>query len=207
MLWHHVTVVAFAWITDSLSFRFLIAQRRLRASLLRGDCETESVAVSCLAPQKPVFHHPALTVPTLPGLCIGQDRVLQCPVQQCSPLSLSFLGLILFPRQSCKVLESRSCIVPSSACPPGPAPASLWVSESHADCLLRNRGEWSHPSLPPLSPLLQSGLPPEKAQYLPSSFPAASTSLNSGGGVETRSRFRPWLLLESPLQPAELHPS
>lgn len=99
-------------------------------------------------------------------------------IQQCSPLSLSFLRLVLFPCQSCKVLESRSGILLCSVvCPPGPAPASLWAPEWHTDCLLRNEGEASFsPSLPFFSlslsppPLLHSGLQPKKAQSLPHRF-------------------------------------
>lgn len=112
---------------------------RARVSVRRppGTAET-CFPASC--PHRP---HPSRTL---------LDRTF-C-IQQCSPLSSPFLGLVLFPHQSCKVLGSSSYGLPSSAGPSRSAPASLWPPESHAAACSEQRRK--KPSLSP--PLLSLSL-------------------------------------------------
>ena len=151
--------------------------------------------VDRLAPQKPVFQHPALTVPTLPGL-YWTGRSASSNAAVCHPPSW---GLSYF-----HVKVARSLGAAATACPALQVPQEQ--PQCHCGLLNRtqlppqNRGERSHRSLPlfSLSLLQQSGRQPEKAQYVRPTFPAASTHPSRGGQDEGRSDFRP-------LAP-ELHP-
>ena len=118
--------------------------------MLEGDCESQSQCPSTAWHRRNLFSS-ILPSPSPPFPdSIGQTFC----IQQCSPLSSPFLGLVLFPRQSCRVLGSSRYGLPSSAGPSRSAPASLWPPESHAAACSEQRKK--KPSL--FSPLLSLSL-------------------------------------------------
>lgn len=144
-------------------------RRNLFSSILPSPSPPfpDSIGQDVLHPARQPFVIP------LPGACLISTSMLQGPWEQ-----------QLRPAQLCRS--------------PKISPESLWPPESHAAACSEQRRK--KPSLSllslSLSLLQQSGRQPEKAQYLPPSFPAASTHLSRGREEEARSR---------PLAP-ELHP-
>lgn len=171
---------------ESPTLSFLVSSlHREGVTGLLEDCELESVPVDRLA-RKACFQHPALTVPTLPGL-YWTGRSASSNAAVCHPPSW---GLSYFHVKVARSLGATATACPALQVPPGATPVSLWPLNHAAASSDKRRKKPAALSPSSLSLLQQSGRQPEKAQYVRPTFPAASTHPSRGGQDEGEERLQ-----------------